>query len=178
MKTIIIDPVTRIEGHAKITIDLNEDGSVEDARLHVTQYRGFEKFCEGKIYTDMPALTARTCGICPVSHVISSSKACDTLLSVTPPKAAINIRKIVNLAQIIQSHTLNFYHLSSPDFVYGFDAQAFLNLGKGVTMEGLNPAVKANFLGMVEEYGTSTGKSTRVNDGFRTSEKQAALKAL
>ena len=122
MKTIIIDPVTRIEGHAKITIDLNEDGSVEDARLHVTQYRGFEKFCEGKIYTDMPALTARTCGICPVSHVISSSKACDTLLSVTPPKAAINIRKIVNLAQIIQSHTLNFYHLSSPDFVYGFDA--------------------------------------------------------
>ncbi|MDD2356992.1 MAG: Ni/Fe hydrogenase subunit alpha [Thiovulaceae bacterium] len=122
MKTITIDPVTRIEGHAKITIDLNEDGTVEDARLHVTQYRGFEKFCEGKIYTDMPALTARTCGICPVSHVISSSKACDTLLCVTPPQAAINIRKIVNLAQIIQSHTLNFYHLSSPDFVYGFDA--------------------------------------------------------
>jgi NAD-reducing hydrogenase large subunit len=122
MKTIIIDPVTRIEGHAKITIDLSEDKKVEDARLHVTQFRGFEKFCEGKIYTDMPALTARTCGICPVSHVIASSKACDTLLSVTPPKAAINIRKIVNLAQLIQSHTLNFYHLSSPDFVYGFDA--------------------------------------------------------
>ena len=122
MKTITIDPVTRIEGHAKITIDLSEDKKVEDARLHVTQYRGFEKFCEGKIYTDMPALTARTCGICPVSHVIASSKACDTLLSVTPPKAAINIRKIVNLAQLIQSHTLNFYHLSSPDFVYGFDA--------------------------------------------------------
>jgi len=122
MKTITIDPVTRIEGHAKITIDLNEDGSVEDARLHVTQYRGFEKFCEGRIYTDMPALTARTCGICPVSHVVSAVKACDVLLNVTPPKAAINIRKIVNLAQIIQSHTLNFYHLSSPDFVYGFDA--------------------------------------------------------
>lgn len=122
MKTITIDPVTRIEGHAKITIDLAENGNVEDARLHVTQYRGFEKFCEGKIYTDMPALTARTCGICPVSHVVASSKACDALLHVTPPQAAINIRKIVNLAQLIQSHTLNFYHLSSPDFVYGFDA--------------------------------------------------------
>lgn len=122
MKTITIDPVTRIEGHAKITIDLSDDGKVADARLHVTQYRGFEKFCEGKVYTDMPALTARTCGICPVSHVVASSKACDALLGVTPPQAAINIRKIVNLAQLIQSHTLNFYHLSSPDFVYGFDA--------------------------------------------------------
>jgi NAD-reducing hydrogenase large subunit len=122
MKTITIDPVTRIEGHAKITIDLDSNGNVADARLHVTQYRGFEKFCEGRLYSEMPALTARTCGICPVSHVIAANKACDTLLSVTPPTAAVNIRKIINLAQILQSHALNFYHLSSPDFVYGFDA--------------------------------------------------------
>ena len=122
-RKIIIDPVTRIEGHAKITIDLNDEGSVTDARIHVTQFRGFEKFCEGRLYSEMPALTSRTCGICPVSHAISSSKACDNLLAVRPPKAARNLRRIINLAQIIQSHALNFYHLSSPDFVYGFDAK-------------------------------------------------------
>lgn len=122
MKKITIDPVTRIEGHAKITIDLDERGKVEDAKIHVTQYRGFEKFCEGKLYTEMPALTARTCGICPVSHVIASTKAIDEILSITPPQAGVNIRKIVNLAQLLQSHTLSFFHLSSPDFVYGFDA--------------------------------------------------------
>lgn len=122
MKTIVIDPVTRIEGHAKITIDLDCDGKVEDAKIHVTQYRGFEKFCEGRFYTEMPLLTARTCGICPVSHVIASTKALDEILAITPPQAGINIRKIINLAQLLQSHTLNFFHLSSPDFIYGFDA--------------------------------------------------------
>ncbi len=121
-RTLIIDPVTRIEGHAKITIDLNEQGKVDDARIHVTQYRGFEKICEGRPYTEMPALTARTCGICPVSHAISSTKACDNLLAVRPPKAGRNLRRIINLGQIVQSHALNFYHLSSPDFIYGFDA--------------------------------------------------------
>lgn len=121
-KKIIIDPVTRIEGHAKITIDLSEQGEVSDARIHVTQYRGFEKMCEGRPFSEMPALTARTCGICPVSHIIASSKACDNLLAVRPPKAARNLRRIINLAQIVQSHALNFYHLSAPDFVYGFDA--------------------------------------------------------
>lgn len=119
---IVISPVTRIEGHAKITIDLDENKNVEDARIHVTQYRGFEKMCEGRPYTEMPALTARTCGICPVSHAISSSKACDNLLAVRPPKVGRNLRRIINLGQIIQSHALNFFHLSSPDFVYGFDA--------------------------------------------------------
>lgn len=122
-ETIVIEPVTRIEGHAKITIDLDENKRVEDARIHVTQYRGFEKICEGRPYTEMPALTARTCGICPVSHEISSSKACDELLAVRPPKAARNLRRIINLAQITQSHALNFFHLSSPDFLYGFDAK-------------------------------------------------------
>ena len=121
-QTITIDPVTRIEGHAKITIDLDENGKVDDARIHVTQYRGFEKFCEGQMYTQMPLLTARTCGICPVSHAISSTKACDEILAVKPPIAGINLRKIINLAQILQSHTLSFFHLCSADFVYGFDA--------------------------------------------------------
>jgi NAD-reducing hydrogenase large subunit len=123
MKKITIDPVTRIEGHAKITIDLDDSGVVNDARLHVTQYRGFEKFCEGRMYTEMPSLTARTCGICPISHLISSSKACDELLSVKVPQSAIKIRKVLNLAQILQSHSLNFFHLSSADLMYGMDAK-------------------------------------------------------
>ncbi|MCD6258537.1 MAG: Ni/Fe hydrogenase subunit alpha [Helicobacteraceae bacterium] len=121
-KKIVIDPVTRIEGHAKITIDIDKSGVVEDARIHVTQFRGFEKMCEGRPLTEMPALTARTCGICPVSHVIASTKACDAIMAVRPPKAARNLRRVINLAQIVQSHALNFYHLSAPDFLYGFDA--------------------------------------------------------
>lgn len=121
MKKITIDPVTRIEGHAKITIEVDEQ-KVSDARIHVTQYRGFEKICEGRPYTEMPSLTARTCGICPVSHLISSAKACDELLAVRPTKAGRNLRRVINLAQILQSHALNFYHLSAPDMVYGMDA--------------------------------------------------------
>ncbi len=121
-RTLIIDPVTRIEGHARITIDLDDAGQVEDARFHLTQYRGFEKFCEGRPYREMPALTARTCGICPVSHQIASSKACDQLLSVSIPPAAVKLRRIVNLAQLLQSHALSFFHLSSPDLLLGWDS--------------------------------------------------------
>jgi NAD-reducing hydrogenase large subunit len=121
-KTIVIDPVTRIEGHSKITIHLSDDGEVQDAQFHVTQFRGFEKFCEGRPFSEMPALTGRTCGICPVSHLIASSKACDALLAVTIPPTAANLRRIMNLAQIVQSHALSFFHLSSPDLLFGMDA--------------------------------------------------------
>ncbi len=121
-KTIVIDPVTRIEGHAKITIQLGDNGQVIDARFHVTQYRGFEKFCEGRPFTEMPSLTARTCGICPVSHLIASAKACDEILAVKIPDTAVKLRRILNFAQIIQSHALSFFHLSSPDLLLGMDA--------------------------------------------------------
>ena len=121
-KTITIDPVTRIEGHSKITIQLDDDGRVADARFHVTQFRGFEKMTEGRPFYEMPALTARICGICPVSHLMASAKAGDALLAVKIPETAENLRRIMNLAQIIQSHALSFFHLSSPDFVMGFDA--------------------------------------------------------
>jgi NAD-reducing hydrogenase large subunit len=120
-RTLVIDPVTRIEGHAKITIKLDDAGRVNDARFHVTQYRGFEKFCEGRPFTEMPSLTARTCGICPVSHLIASAKACDEILAVKVPETGANLRRILNLAQIIQSHALSFFYLSSPDFVLGMD---------------------------------------------------------
>jgi NAD-reducing hydrogenase large subunit len=119
---LVIDPVTRIEGHAKITIQLDDQGEVEDARFHVTQVRGFEKFCEGRPFTEMPSLMARICGICPVSHLIASSKACDALLAVQIPEVAIKLRRIMNLAQIVQSHALSFFHLSSPDFLLGMDS--------------------------------------------------------
>ena len=122
-RTILIDPVTRIEGHSKITIYLDDAGEVRDAQFHVTQFRGFEKFCEGRPFSEMPALTGRTCGICPVSHLIASSKACDALLAVTIPPTAANLRRIMNLAQLIQSHALSFFHLSSPDLLFGMDAQ-------------------------------------------------------
>ncbi|MDR0746652.1 MAG: Ni/Fe hydrogenase subunit alpha [Helicobacteraceae bacterium] len=136
MKTITIDPVTRIEGHAKITIRLNEKGGVADANLHVTQFRGFEKFCQGRPFTEMPSLTARTCGICPVSHLISSSKAADQILAVEIPRTGANLRRIINLAQIVQSHALNFFHLSSPDLLLGFDG---------------DPA-KRNIFGVIEKF--------------------------
>ncbi|MFO7537073.1 MAG: nickel-dependent hydrogenase large subunit, partial [Chloroflexota bacterium] len=85
-QTITIDPVTRIEGHSKITIHLDDDGRVADARFHVTQFRGFEKFSQGRPFHEMPSLTARTCGICPVSHLVTSAKACDQLLAVGVPE--------------------------------------------------------------------------------------------
>jgi NAD-reducing hydrogenase large subunit len=121
-KTIVIDPVTRIEGHSKITIHLDEQGRVEDARFHVTQFRGFEKFCEGRPFSEMPSLMARICGICPVSHLIASAKACDSLLAVTIPPTADKLRRIFNMAQLIQSHALSLFHLSSPDLLLGMDA--------------------------------------------------------
>lgn len=121
-RTIVIDPVTRIEGHAKITLHLDEHGEVADARFHVTQFRGFEKLCEGRPFTEMPSLMARICGICPVSHLIASAKACDALMAVRIPPTADKLRRIFNMAQIVQSHALSLFHLSSPDLLLGMDA--------------------------------------------------------
>ena len=120
--SIVIDPVTRIEGHSKITLHLNEDGRVEEARFHVTQFRGFEKLCEGRPFYEMPSLMARICGICPVSHLIASAKACDSLLAVRIPPTADKLRRIFGLAQVTQSHALSLFHLSSPDLLLGMDA--------------------------------------------------------
>jgi NAD-reducing hydrogenase large subunit len=121
-RTIVIDPVTRIEGHSKITLHLDENGRVADARFHVTQFRGFEKFCEGRPFSEMPSLMARICGICPVSHLIASAKACDALLAVKIPPTAEKLRRIFGIAQVAQSHALSLFHLSSPDLLMGMDA--------------------------------------------------------
>ena len=135
-RTIVIDPVTRIEGHSKITLHLDDQGRVEDARFHVTQFRGFEKFCEGRPFYEMPSLMARICGICPVSHLIASAKACDALLAVRIPPTADKLRRIFGLAQVVQSHALSLFHLSSPDLLLGMDA---------------DPA-KSNLFGVLEKY--------------------------
>ena len=121
-KRILIDPVTRIEGHAKISIYLDDDGNVSDAEFHVVEFRGFEKFCEGRPYPEMPGITQRICGICPVSHLLASAKAGDAIMAVNIPPAAEKLRRLMNLGQIIQSHALSFFHLSAPDFLIGWDA--------------------------------------------------------
>jgi NAD-reducing hydrogenase large subunit len=119
---IVIDPVTRIEGHAKITVHLDENGQVAEARFHVVEFRGFEKFCEGRPLWEMAGLTARICGICPVSHLLCSAKTGDAILAVTIPPAAEKLRRMMNLGQIVQSHALSFFHLSGPDLFLGFDS--------------------------------------------------------
>ncbi len=121
-RTITIDPVTRIEGHAKITLHLDACGRLADARFHVVEYRGFETFCEGRPFTEMAGITARICGICPVSHLLAAAKTGDKLLAVQVPPAARQLRRLLNLAQICQSHALSFFHLSSPDFLLGWES--------------------------------------------------------
>ena len=121
-RQIEIEPVTRIEGHGKITLHLDPQGRVSDARFHVTQFRGFEKFCEGRPYYEMPALVERICGICPVSHSLASAKACDAILGVRVPQTARKLRKVLNCGEFISSHALSFFYLSAPDLLLGMDA--------------------------------------------------------
>lgn len=121
-KEIVISPITRIEGHAKITIFLDEDESVKEARFQVTDFRGFEKFCEGRPFYEMPSITSRACGICPVSHLLASAKACDEIVGVNAPKTAIMLRRLIHMGQLIQSHALNLFYLSFPDLLLGMDA--------------------------------------------------------
>jgi NAD-reducing hydrogenase large subunit len=121
-QTITIDPVTRLEGHGKITIQLNDQGEVADAHFHVTQVRGFERFAEGRPFYEMPSLMARICGICPVSHLVASAKACEAIMSVRIPHTAAQLRRMLNLAQMVQSHALSFFYLSSPDLLLGMES--------------------------------------------------------
>ena len=118
---ITIEPVTRIEGHAKVTVHMNGDGSVEHAYFHVNEFRGFEKFCEGRLVTEMQQITPRICGICPVSHHLAAAKAGDAALGCPPPRPAQLLREIMHMGQIIQSHGMHFFELGGPDLLLGFD---------------------------------------------------------
>ncbi|NJC88279.1 MAG: Ni/Fe hydrogenase subunit alpha [Desulfuromonas sp.] len=121
-RTVTIEPVTRVEGHAKITLLLDDGGQVADARFHVTELRGFEKFCLGRSYREMPAITARICGICPVSHSLAAAKAGDAIKGVRIPPAAEKLRRLLTWAQLVQSHALSFFHLSGPDLLLGMES--------------------------------------------------------
>jgi len=136
MKRITIDPVSRIEGHAKVSIFVDDAGKVSDAQLHITQLRGFEKFVEGRPFYEMPGITARICGICPVSHLLASAKACDAITAVNIPPAAKMLRMLLHYAQFVQSHALSFFYLSSPDLLLGMDS---------------DPA-KRNVIGVIEKH--------------------------
>ena len=123
MSTLVIDPLTRLEGHGKVTLTTDDRGNVQEAFFHVAQVRGFEKFNEGRPFYEMPALMARICGICPVSHLLASAKACEAIMAVEIPYAAAQLRRMINMAQIVQSHALSFFYLASPDLLLGMDAE-------------------------------------------------------
>ncbi len=135
-RKIFISPVTRIEGHANITLELDEQGQVSDALFHVNEFRGFEKFCEGRMYTEMPTITPRICGICPTSHTLASVKACEMIQGIQPTYTANLLRRLMHIGQNLSSHALSFFHLSSPDFLLGYDS---------------DPA-KRNILGIAEQF--------------------------
>lgn len=121
-RVVKIDPVTRVEGHGRVTVHLDETGKVTAARFHVVEFRGFEKFCERRHFSEMPTLTERICGICPVSHHLAAAKAVDAICGVKPTLTARMLRELMHMGQLIQSHALSFFHLSSPDLLLGFDA--------------------------------------------------------
>ncbi|HHX64482.1 MAG TPA: Ni/Fe hydrogenase subunit alpha [Chloroflexi bacterium] len=140
---ITIEPVTRIEGHARVTIHLNDAGEVEQGYLHVDQFRGFEKFSEGRMFYEMPVITPRICGICPVSHHLAAAKACDKVAGVTPPRPADLLRRLLHKGQLIQSHSMHFFHLASPDLLLGFDADPAVRNVAGLIQMDADLAMKA-----------------------------------
>jgi len=142
MKEIIIDPITRLEGHGKIAIFLNDAGEVENAYLQIPELRGFERFCIGRKAEDMPLLTTRICGVCPVAHHMAGAKALDAAFNVEPPSAAKKLRELMYCGYYLYDHTLHFYYLGGPDFVVGPDA----------------PPEKRNILGVIEKAGLEIGK--------------------
>ena len=137
MREIVIDPITRLEGHGKITIFLNDEGNVENAYFQVPELRGFERFCEGRRAEDLPIITTRICGVCPVAHHMAGAKALDAAFNVEPTETAKKLRELEYCGYFIYDHILHFYFLGGPDFVVGPDA----------------PAGKRNILGVIEKVG-------------------------
>jgi NAD-reducing hydrogenase large subunit len=140
---ITIEPVTRIEGHARITLHLNEGGEVERSYLHVDEFRGLEKFCEGRPYFEMTQITQRICGICPVSHHLASAKTCDVIWGAAPPRPAALLRELMHMGQFVQSHGMHFFYLAGPDLVLGFDADPAVRNVFGIIAANPQLALKA-----------------------------------
>jgi NAD-reducing hydrogenase large subunit len=123
LRRVAIDPVSRVEGHGKVTLLLDDHNVVQQARLHIVEFRGFEKFIEGRPYWEVPVMVQRLCGICPVSHQLAAAKAFDRVIGATPITASAEVvRRLMHYGQTLQSHALHYFHLSSPDLLFGFDS--------------------------------------------------------
>ena len=140
---ITINPVTRIEGHARVSILLNDQGQVEKTYFHVDQFRGYEKFTEGRLFSEMPIITSRICGICPISHHLASVKACDEVIGVEISRPAKLLRELVHMGQIIQSHAMHFFELAGPDLLLGWDADPRVRNVVGLVRTNPELALKA-----------------------------------
>lgn len=141
-KRVVIDPITRLEGHGKIDIFLDDNGDVEKAFFQVPELRAFEKFCEGRLAEEMARITPKICGVCPTTHHMASGKALDDLYKVDPPPAAKKIRELINSAFIFEDHVFHFFYLGGPDFIVGPDA----------------PKSERNILGVIAKAGIETGR--------------------
>lgn len=158
MKKITIDPITRLEGHGKIEIFLNDDGEVGNVYFQVPELRGFEKFCEGRPVEELPAITAKICGVCPGCHHMASGKAVDAVFGVEPPPTAKKLRELFYMAHFVHSHTAHFYALAAPDFVVGPTAEK----------------AQRNILGVIEKVGKEIGTEV-IKQRRRAQEIQALL---
>jgi NAD-reducing hydrogenase large subunit len=157
-KRIIIEPVTRVEGHGKVSILLDENNNVTQARLHIVEFRGFERFVQGRPYWEVPVLVQRLCGICPVSHHLAAAKAMDMIVGVdklTP--TAEKMRRLMHYGQTFQSHALHFFHLASPDLLFGFGADVGLRNVLAVAAKYPDLAVQGV---MMRKYGQEIVKAT------------------
>jgi NAD-reducing hydrogenase large subunit len=158
---ITIEPVTRVEGHGKVTIHLNNEGNIEQTRLHIVEFRGFERFVQGRPYWEMPVLVQRLCGICPVSHHLAAAKALDVIVGagtgegLTP--TGEKMRRLMHYGQMFQSHSLHFFHLASPDLLFGIDSDPLKRNIIGVAMQHRDLAVQGV---MMRKYGQEVIKAT------------------
>ncbi|MDD4871310.1 MAG: Ni/Fe hydrogenase subunit alpha [Kiritimatiellae bacterium] len=189
LKRIIIEPVTRVEGHGKVSILLDEKNKVRQARLHIVEFRGFERFIQGRPYWEVPVLVQRLCGICPVSHHLAAAKAMDVIVGadkLTP--AAEKIRRLMHYGQMFQSHALHFFHLCSPDLLFGFESDPAIRNVIGVAAKF--PALAVQGV-MMRKYGQEIIKATAgkkihgtgaipggVNKNLSTAERDVFLKDI
>jgi len=158
LKRVVIEPVTRVEGHGKVTILLDEKNKVRQARLHIVEFRGFERFIQGRPFWEVPVLVQRLCGICPVSHHLAAAKAMDRIVGgekLTP--TAEKMRRLMHYGQTLQSHALHFFHLCSPDLLFGFDADVAVRNVIGVAAKFPDLAVQGV---MLRKYGQELIKAT------------------
>lgn len=189
LKRVIIEPVTRVEGHGKVSILLDEQNRVKQARLHIVEFRGFERFIQGRPYWEVPVTIQRLCGICPVSHHLAAAKAMDRIVggeNLTP--TAEKMRRLMHYGQTFQSHALHFFHLVSPDLLFGFDADPAVRNVIGVAKKYPDLAVQGV---MMRKYGQEIIKATAgkkihgtgaipggINKNLSIEERDALLKDL